>query len=180
MIPHAPGDKRTQCWTRNIFPVSVRNINASHRYALTTNPFPAAHPPPYEPVPLISLLQKSANLTPSRADAGGSNAVGSGHPSLDTLRPSADVHRNYQPTCKLKAAVGVAPSVYGRPVSLSGKASGTFTSNTALLRRLERRGVDVADEVQLLAQLEEMQLQYVDHYDRVGDQILGMVKPENE
>jgi hypothetical protein len=50
----------------------------------------------------------------------------------------------------------------------------------ALLRRLERRGVDVADEVQLLAQLEEMQLQYVDHYDRVGGQILGMVKPENE
>jgi hypothetical protein len=36
------------------------------------------------------------------------------------------------------------------------------------------------DEVQLLAQLEEMQLQYVDRYDRVGDQLLGIMKPENE
>jgi len=55
------------------------SVTSTHLYALTTNPFPATHPPPYEPEPLSSLLQKSANLTPSRADAGGSNAVGSGH-----------------------------------------------------------------------------------------------------
>jgi hypothetical protein len=47
-----------------------------------------------------------------------------------------------------------------------------------LLRRLRRRGLDVTDEVRILAQLEEMQTQYLDHYDRVGGQVLGMVHPD--
>ena len=47
-----------------------------------------------------------------------------------------------------------------------------------LLRRLRRRGLDVADEVQLLAQLEEMQAQYLTHYDRVGGLVLDMLNPE--
>lgn len=55
-----------------------------------------------------------------------------------------------------------------------------ITVQRALLRRLRRRGRDVTDEAQLLAQLEEMQTLYVDHYDRVGGQVLGLVRPEDE
>jgi ribosomal protein S16 len=50
----------------------------------------------------------------------------------------------------------------------------------ALLKRLQRQGRDVSDQVRLLAQMEEMQTHYVDHYDRVGDQVLGLVRPEED
>jgi hypothetical protein len=34
--------------------------------------------------------------------------------------------------------------------------------------------------MQILAQLEEMQSRYVDHYDRVGGQVLRMIRAEGE
>jgi hypothetical protein len=121
----------------------------------------------YEPKPLISAAPKII---------------------FRYLSPAADVRRNHQPRYKFKrGSFGVATMRLAQALERLRTARQFVRQGErdiyvqqALLRRLERRGVDVADEVLLLAQLEEMQLQYVDHYDRVGDQVLGMVNPENE
>lgn len=49
-----------------------------------------------------------------------------------------------------------------------------------LVARLERRGRDPFDAILVLEHLEEMQESYLTHCDRVGEQVMGLLKPDGD
>jgi hypothetical protein len=49
-----------------------------------------------------------------------------------------------------------------------------------VVARLEQKGCDPMVAIILLEILEEMQDEYVDHLERIGKQVLTMVKPEED